>query len=98
LAQVRHRGPALGVRRARHEPNADRPGKLASPPSCSSLRNSWVCLATRSERDGGPVLICPQPVATARSAIVTSSVSPERDDMTAGEPAERARENAASLP
>ena len=32
----------------------------------------------RSERDGAPVLICPHPVATARSAIVVSSVSPER--------------------
>ena len=35
------------------------------------------------ERDGAPVLIWPQPVATARSAIVVSSVSPERCDMTA---------------
>jgi enolase len=33
--------------------------------------------------DGAPVLICPQPVATARSAMVTSSVSPERWDITA---------------
>ena len=38
--------------------------------------------ATLSVRDGAPVLICPQPVATARSAIVTSSVSPERCDIT----------------
>ena len=35
-------------------------------------------LALRSERDREPVLIWPQPVATARSAIVASSVSPER--------------------
>ena len=35
-------------------------------------------MATRSERAGAPVLIWPQLVATARSAIVTSSVSPER--------------------
>ncbi len=34
--------------------------------------------ATRSERAGAPVLICPALVATARSAIVASSVSPER--------------------
>ena len=31
-----------------------------------------------SLRAGAPVLICPQSVATARSAIVVSSVSPER--------------------
>ena len=44
-------------------------------------------LATRSDRDIEPVLICPQPVATARSAIVVSSVSPERCDTTAVYPA-----------
>ena len=42
------------------------------------MRSSWLYFATRSERDGAPVLIWPQPVATARSAIVVSSVSPER--------------------
>ena len=36
----------------------------------------------RSERDSEPVLICPQLVATARSAMVESSVSPERCDIT----------------
>ena len=60
-----------------------RPGYSASAPSASSIRSSWLYFATRSERDGAPVLICPQPVATARSAIVVSSVSPERCDMTA---------------
>jgi hypothetical protein len=43
---------------------------------------SWLYLAVRSERDSEPVLIWPQPVATARSAMVVSSVSPERCDMT----------------
>src|SRR5688572_26506541 len=38
-----------------------RPGKLASSPRASSIRSSWLYLATRSERDGAPVLICPQP-------------------------------------
>ena len=60
-----------------------RPGYSASPPSASSMRRSWLYFATRSERDGAPVLIWPQPVATARSAIVVSSVSPERCDITA---------------
>ena len=47
-------------------------------------------LATRSERDGAPVLIWPVPIATTRSAIVVSSVSPERCDTTADQPAPRA--------
>ena len=35
-------------------------------------------MATRSLRAGAPDLICPMPVATTRSAIVVSSVSPDR--------------------
>ena len=46
------------------------------------MRRSWLYLAVRSERAGAPVLICPQFVATAKSAIVVSSVSPERCDIT----------------
>ena len=46
------------------------------------MRSSWLYFATRSVRDGAPVLIWPAPVATARSAIVVSSVSPERWEMT----------------
>ena len=42
------------------------------------MRSSWLYFATRSDRAGAPVLIWPQLVATARSAIVVSSVSPER--------------------
>ena len=42
------------------------------------MRRSWLYFATRSDRAGAPVLICPHPVATARSAMVVSSVSPER--------------------
>ena len=47
------------------------------------MRSSWLYFATRSLRAGAPVLIWPVPSATARSAIVASSVSPERWDMTA---------------
>ena len=47
------------------------------------MRSSWLYLATRSLRAGAPVLIWPQLVATARSAMVVSSVSPERCDITA---------------
>ena len=46
------------------------------------MRSSWLYFATRSVRDGAPVLIWPAFVATARSAIVVSSVSPERCEIT----------------
>ena len=46
------------------------------------MRRSWLYLAMRSLRDAEPVLICPAFVATARSAIVESSVSPERCEIT----------------
>ncbi len=42
------------------------------------MRSSRLYLATRSQRAGAPDLIWPQPVATARSAMKVSSVSPER--------------------
>ena len=61
-------------------PPARRTRALA--PSSSSMRSSWLYLATRSERLAEPVLIWPAPVATARSAMVVSSVSPERCEMT----------------
>src|SRR3954465_12397110 len=59
------------------------PPYVARSPSCSSMRMSWLYLATRSLRAGAPVLICPQLVATAMSAIVLSSVSPLRWERTA---------------
>jgi hypothetical protein len=58
------------------------PAYRAVSPSSSSMRMSWWYFAVRSERDSEPVLIWPQPAATARSAMVVSSVSPERCDMT----------------
>ena len=51
-------------------------------PSASSMRSSWLYLATRSVRLAEPVLIWPALVPTARSAMVVSSVSPERCEMT----------------
>ena len=45
------------------------------------MRRSWLYFATRSERDAEPVLIWPAFVATARSAMNVSSVSPERCEM-----------------
>ena len=47
------------------------------------MRSNWLYLAIRSVRESEPVLICPAFVATAMSAIVESSVSPERCDTTA---------------
>jgi hypothetical protein len=46
------------------------------------MRRSWLYFASRSERLSEPVLIWPQFVATAMSAMVASSVSPERCEMT----------------
>src|SRR6184192_1868545 len=66
------------------QPSALNRGKASSPayraasPRVSSMRSSWLYLAIRSPRAGAPVLIWPTPVATARSAMNVSSVSPER--------------------
>ena len=43
---------------------------FACAPSSSAMRRRRLYLAVRSLRHGAPVLICPQFVATARSAIV----------------------------
>ena len=56
----------------------DRPGNIASCPSCSSMRSRRLYFAVRSPRAGAPALICPAPVATAISDIESSVVSPER--------------------
>src|SRR2546429_4466638 len=73
-----------------HSPYSPLPGKNATSPSSSAMRSSWLYFATRSVRDALPVLICPTPVATARSAMKVSSVSPERCEITAPYPLERA--------
>ena len=57
---------------------SERPLYTALAPSCSWMRNRRLYLATRSERHREPVLIWPAHVPTARSAMVVSSVSPER--------------------
>jgi Family of unknown function (DUF6152) len=55
---------------------------FAWSPSSSLMRRSWLYFATRSVRDMEPVLIWPALVATARSAINVSSLSPERWEIT----------------
>ncbi len=54
------------------------PMKRAAEPNSSSIRNNWLYFAILSEREAEPVLICPQFKATAKSAMVVSSVSPLR--------------------
>src|SRR5690625_6841515 len=62
------------------------------------MRNSWLYLLTRSPRAGAPDLICPQFVATDRSAMVVSSVSPERWDIMDRKPARwRSEEHTSEL-
>ena len=58
------------------------PGKRADGPRSSSMRINWLYLAILSDLDAEPVLICPVFSATARSAMVVSSVSPERCEIT----------------
>merc|ERR1712051_1080029 len=80
--------PAEGVRNLLHAaihaglrqvlPSFSMPANAAFSPSSSSMRINWLYLALRSERQGAPVLICPQQRPTAMSAMVVSSVSPER--------------------
>src|SRR5271156_224717 len=77
----RYRDPAITERDAHSTARAARPGKRADAPSSSSMRRSWLYLAMRSVRDAEPVLICPAPMATAKSAMKASSVSPERCEM-----------------
>src|SRR6202035_5403989 len=90
--QCRNRRPA---RRTAHRAlpprrNAAAPGHDARAPSSSAMRSRRLYLAVRSPRLIEPVLICPAPVATARSAMVVSSVSPERWETTKVKPAARA--------
>src|SRR5437763_661613 len=60
-----------------------RPAYRADAPSPASISSRRLYLATRSDLAVAPSLISPDPVATARSAITVSSVSPERWEMTA---------------
>src|ERR1017187_7605229 len=52
-----------------YRPYTADPAYLACAPSSSSMRRSWLYLATRSPRQGAPVLRCPAPVATVGSAM-----------------------------
>src|SRR5580698_8260874 len=65
--------------------------------SASSIRSNRLYLANRSERATEPILIWPDAVATERSAIVVSSVSPERAETTARKSFSRANFNACNV-
>gem|GEM_PF-2843801 len=71
-------GPGHAAAGYLYRGKAPRPAYTAASSSSSSMRSSWLYLLMRSPRAGAPVLIWPELVATARSAIVVSSVSPER--------------------
>lgn len=59
------------------------PGNIANSPNSASILSNLLYFATLSVLHGAPVLICPAFVATATSASVVSSVSPERCETTA---------------
>jgi hypothetical protein len=54
----------------------------AALPSSASISSKRLYFATRSLRLTEPVLICPPPIATVKSARNVSSVSPERCEVT----------------
>ena len=58
----------------------EKPDEPYRPPEASadSIRSRRLYLATRSLRQGAPVLMKGAFIATAMSAMVVSSVSPER--------------------
>src|SRR5690625_815790 len=91
------RGVNLLTRNPYARGNAERPAYLAASSSSSSMRSSWLYLLTRSPRAGAPVLIWPAFTATDRSAIVTSSVSPERWEIAVVYPLLCAREIASRV-
>ena len=66
-------------------------------PSSASISSRRLYFATRSDRAGAPVLMRPELVATARSAIVVSSVSPERWLITVVQPARCAIDTTSSV-
>ena len=54
------------------------PENFAFFPRFSSILRRRLYLPVLSARAGAPVLICPQPMATAMSAMHVSSLSPDR--------------------
>ena len=63
----------------------------AEAPRDLSISSSLLYLAIRSPRQADPVLIWPPPIATAKSAMKVSSVSPDRCETTKCHPAARQR-------
>jgi hypothetical protein len=63
----------------------------AEAPRDLSISSSLLYFAIRSLRHADPVLIWPPPMATAKSAMKLSSVSPDRWEITKRNPAARQR-------
>ncbi len=81
VSEPTSRAPPLqlcGAETDQNRPAYIRVPNTASSPRMSAMRSNWLYFAIRSLRLIEPVLIWPALVATAMSAIVASSVSPER--------------------
>jgi HAD superfamily hydrolase (TIGR01484 family) len=87
--------PAYVTLKSADRASAAAPAKRASPASASSIRSTSFHLAMRSERANEPTLSCPALQPTARCAMDTSSVSPERAETIVPKPAARPASNAA---
>src|SRR6266545_876547 len=82
--EERHDGARAprGRRHGAHAGNTSRPANRPTPARSSSISSSRLYFASRSPRQAEPVLIRPALTATARSAIESSGVSPERWETT----------------
>ena len=58
-------------------PSISYEGKIELEPNSSSILKSWLYFATLSVLEREPVLIWPEPIDTAKSEIIVSSVSPD---------------------
>src|SRR6516164_3387728 len=76
---------------SRKSSKTSEPRYVARPPSSFSIRRRRLYFARRSERVMAPTLIWEAPVATARSAKESSSVSPDRALTTVRYPPRLAR-------
>jgi hypothetical protein len=68
--------------------------KIAFSPSSCSISSSRLYFAMRSPRQGAPAFIKPPFIATAKSAIKESVVSPDRWEIIYFQPADRHRSTA----
>src|SRR5207249_2864616 len=88
----------FGPHRSRHvERRLNGLAETAAEPGSCSISSNRLYLAMRSLRHSEPVLIWPPPMATAKSAMNGSSVSPDRCETTNPQPASRHSSTAAMV-